>query len=257
MQERSAGSTYVVPMVEHALRILEVLAGSNTALRLKEVGSKAQVGPTSAFRILRTLANLGYIAKDEATGRYRLTTKMRELAKWAQLSPNLHQAARPHLERLRAQFDETVNLAVLQDGEIVYLDILQSSKAFRMADTVGSRVPIHATALGKAIAAHVPKERLEGILSHCSWTRYTPRTITKRRDFLSALVKVQKQGYGSDNDESEHGASCIASAILSPSTGHAAAGISVSGPSRRIRAKRKGIIEGLKQASSAIARSLD
>ena len=257
MRKQPAGPAYLVPMVEHTFRILGVLSGSSVGLRLKEIGSQAKVGPTSTFRILRTLAYLGYIDRDAGTGKYRLTSKIRDLARWSQLGLSLHQIARPYLESLRAQFNETVNLAVLQDGEIVYLDILESSEAFRMAAAVGSRVPIHSTALGKAIAAYVPEERLDETLSHCPWTRFTPRTITKARDFIQALAKVRRQGYARDDEEAEHGASCVASAIRNPSTGYAVAGISVSGPTYRIRAKRKAIMVELRRAASAIAEFLE
>jgi DNA-binding IclR family transcriptional regulator len=159
------------------------------------------------------------------------------------------------MERLRAQFDETVNLAVLQDREIVYLDILESTKAFRMAEAPGSRVPVHSTALGKAIAAFLPQEKLDEILSHCPWTRFTRQTITKPHDFVRVLAKVRRHGYGRDDEESERGASCIASAISNSSTAHAVAGISVSGPTSRIRTKRKAINIELKRATSAITKS--
>jgi IclR family acetate operon transcriptional repressor len=244
-------------MVEHTFRILEVLSGSSTEVRLKEIVSQAKVGPTSTFRILRTLAKLGYIDHDAGTGKYRLTSKIRDLARWSQLGPSLHQIARPFLESLRSQFNETVNLAVLEDGAIVYVEILQSSETFRMAAAVGSRAPIHSTALGKAIAAHIPQERLDEILSRCPWTRFTRRTITKPRDFIQVLAEVRRQGYARDDEEDEHGGSCIASPIRNASTGHAVAGISVSGPTHRIRAKRNAIIAELRRASSAIGQSLE
>ena len=257
MHKRGVRSAYAVPMVEHTFRILEVLSASSAALRLRDITSQAHVGPTSTFRILQTLAQLGYIDRETDSRKYRFTSKIRSLARWSQLGPTLHQIAHPSLEDLKRQFNETVNLAVLETGEIVYLEIIESSEAFRMAGTVGSRVPIHSTALGKAIMAHLPEEELAEIVRRCPWTRFTRRTITKPRDFIRILPKVRRQGFGCDDEESERGASCIAVAILRPSTGFAVAGISVSGPTARIRAKRSHIIEGLKKASDVIAQSLD
>jgi len=243
-------------MVEHTMRVLELFAGSSAELRLKDISAQAHVGSASTFRILRTLANLGYVNKDVSTGRYRMASKMRELATCSQFKPGMHQVARPYLEHLREQFNETVSLAVLQDAEIVYLDILESTRAFRMAEAVGSRVPVHATALGKAITAHVSQKKLDEILCRCPWTRFTSRTITKPRDFVKALAKVRRQAYGRDNEETEQGACSFASAIQNGATGDAVAGISVSGPTCRLLAKRDAIIKELRLASSAIGQAL-
>lgn len=257
MHKRRVRSAYAVPMVQHTFRILEVLSASSVALRLRDISARAHVGPTSTFRILQTLTRLGYIGRDMDGMKYRFTSKIRNLAGWSQLGPSIHQVAHPYLEDLRKQFNETVNLAVLEDGEIVYLEIVESSEAFRMSGTVGSRVPIHSAALGKAIVAHLPQEELAGILRHCPWTRFTRRTIINPGDFVAILSKVRRVGYACDDEESEYGASCIAVAIRRQSTGFAVAGISVSGPTARIRAKRRHIIEGLKKASDVIAQSLD
>src|SRR5205807_1757341 len=122
---------------------------------------------------------------------------------------NLVQVARPHLKKLRVGFGETINLAVLRKNEIIYLEILESPHSFRMADTVGARIPWHSTALGKSIAAFLPEERVKAALRDFPMKRFTPHTITTLREYLKVLAKVRNQKYSLDVEETELGATCI------------------------------------------------
>ena len=157
-------SNYWVPILGSAIKILEIFYGAESDLTLHQVSAKAKVGKTSAFRILYTLDKLGYVEKDPATGKYHLGLRIIAAARKTLAGENLIQVARPHLKKLRDEFDETINLAALQKDEIVYLEILESPHPFRMTDTIGARIPWHSTALGKSIAAFLPEERLKAVL---------------------------------------------------------------------------------------------
>jgi IclR family acetate operon transcriptional repressor len=246
---------YHVPMVEHTVRVLEAFTGAESELSLKEVSSLAGVGRTSAFRILFTLNALGFVLKDPSSGKYRLGPKMREIA-WRSLGAGkLVDVARPYLQELYKRFNETVNLAVFHDGQIIYVEILVSSQSFRTTATVGSRLPFHSTALGKAIAASLPQDVLEAILERCAWTRFTPHTITSRRKLIEALRTIRARGYASDDEETERGASCLGAPILGGDR-CAVAALSISGPTPRIHAKRKAIIRELRTAAASISKSV-
>jgi DNA-binding IclR family transcriptional regulator len=247
-------SGYWVPVVDYTFRILEVFSDGERELALKELSSQSGVGRTSTFRILFTLAKNEYIIKNPVTGKYRLGPRMKEIA-WRSLrAHNLAEVARPVLEELRDRFDETVNLAVVQGKEIVYIQILESRRAFRMSATVGARAALHATAIGKAIAAFLPMDVLNEMLAGYAWTGFTPRTITEQTKFVRILRKVRKLGYSMDDEESERGASCLGAPILDGSL-RAIAAISVSGPVYRIRSKQGAIIRKLKEAANLISRS--
>jgi IclR family KDG regulon transcriptional repressor len=245
------GSRYLVPMVQNALMILEAFAGSDAELTLTEVGSRANVGTTSTFRILHTLAEHQYVIKNPSSGKYRLGHRMMQAA-WRPSGPNpLIAAARPYLEQLRSKFNETINLAMLRDGEIVYVEILESSRPFRMSAVAGSAVPLHATALGKAIGAFLATETLNGLLQTCNWIRFTPHTLTSRTKWLAGLAKVKADGYAYDHEEAELGASCIAAPILDKER-NAFAGISIAAPTPRILAQRREMTNDLKRAAAEI-----
>lgn len=170
-------------------------------------------------------------------------------AAWPRGPASLTAAARPYLEKLRKEFNETVNLAVLEDGQIVYVEMLESSRPFRMTASVGSTVPLNATALGKAMGAFLADEELEALMQTCTWNRYTPHTIVSRAKWRAALEQVRKNGYAYDDEEAEAGASCVAVPILNQER-RAIAGISVSAPTGRIRTSRKLIIQKLRQAAA-------
>ncbi len=242
-------------MVEHTVSILKVLSEADEELALKDIGERAGVGRTSTFRILFTLAGRGYVHKNPLTGKYRLSAKLMEIARRSVGDQKLVHRARPYLQRLYERFNETVNLGVYQDGEIVYVEILESRRAFRMTAEVGSRVPIHSTALGKAIAAYLPEEVLARHLRDYEWTLFTPRTIASQAEFLKALRQVRKQGYSLDNEETELGATCMAAAIVDRDQ-YPLAAISLSGPSHRIRAEKEAIIRQLRKATLALSTAL-
>ena len=244
-----------VPMVDHTIRVLEAFPNGDMELSLKETSFRAGVGRTSTLRILCTLAKFGYIHREPVTGRYRLGPKVIELGLRSLPARRIVHAARPYLQQLFKQVNETVSLAVLQDGALVYVESLESSHAFRMAADVGSRAPLHSTALGKSIAAFLPEDTLEALLERCAWTRFTPHTVTSRKQFLEVLNEVRNQGYSLDNEESEQGACCVATPILDQNQ-QARAAVSIAGPTHRIRAEQKLIIRKIKVASAAISREL-
>jgi DNA-binding IclR family transcriptional regulator len=255
IQSGASRSSYWVPILGSAMRILEVFYEADADLTLHEISAKAKVGKTSAFRILFTLDSVGYVEKDPASGKYRLGLGIIEAARKTLAGRDLVQVARPHLKKLRDEFDETTNLAALRDDKIVYLEIFESHHSFRMTDTVGSRVPWHSTALGKSIAAFLDQEKLKAVLKQSARKRFTPHTITGVREYAKALAQVREQGYSLDNEESELGATCVASPIFSADNVVVGA-LSVSGPTPRIREKQNKITAALKEASAAISRSV-
>lgn len=255
MKPETEQSGYWVPILGSAIRILDAFYESDSDLSLHDVCAAAKVGKTSAFRILYTLDKLGYVERDASSRRYRLGLRIAAAARKVLAGGNLVRIARPHLSRLRREFQETINLAALERNQIVYLEILESPYPFRMAETVGAHVPWHSTALGKSIAAHLPEDQVKTILVRAPMKRLTPNTITTVGKFLEALAAVREQGYGLDQEEAVLGATCIAAPIFDGSDGIIGA-LSLSGPTPRVRGKQDRIANALKIAASAISHSL-
>jgi DNA-binding IclR family transcriptional regulator len=254
-RDKDMPPSYMVPMVMQTFKILEAFPESGLQISLREISILTEVNKTSVFRILFSLERLGYVVKDAKTGKYQLAFKITGLARKAAAGFKLSLVAKPYLEDLRDRFEETVNLAAIQDGKIFYQDILESPHSFRMVATVGSLIPLHSTAIGKAIAAFQPAEQLRTMMKGYKFRSLTLNTIRSRRKFLMGLSNVRRQGYSLDNEESEVGASCVGAPILNSSE-HALGAISISGPTLRIRSKRPMIIEALVDAASSISETL-
>jgi DNA-binding IclR family transcriptional regulator len=238
-------------MVGNAFRILEVFEDGGPELSLQEIARRAKVNKTSALRILFTLEKQGYVNRSAKGSRYQLGAKIIDLARRVIASRDLVQLARPYMKKLHAKFDETINLAVLRESEIVYVEILESGRPFRMAAKITAQVPIHCTALGKCIAAFLPEQQLQSILSSIALSSYTRATITKMDRFRAELQKVHRKRCAIDNEETEVGAYCIGVPILDR-RGEPTAALSISGPSYRVRKHRSAMIQQLQRASSTL-----
>lgn len=255
MSNEAANSRYWIPMVGHTFRALEVIADAHEELSLQEIATRAGVNKSSAFRILFTLEKLGYLNRNPQTGKYQLGLKILESAQKARASFGVIQVAHPLMEALQQKFGETVNLAILQNNQLVYLEIIEGRHAFRMTGNAGARAPLHASAVGKAIAAFLPDAALKPLLETNPLARLTANTITNRSAMRKVLVEVRQQGYALDNEEVELGAFCIAAPIFSNGS-HPLHALSLSGPTPRMRAQQKAIIKELTKTCAGISRQL-
>ncbi len=228
-----ARAAYDVAVLGKALALLESLVEGKT-LGVSELSERTGASKASAFRILTTLERRGYVTKDPASRKYRPGPRLVAIACTLVSGLDLVQGARPVLAALHAEFDETVNLGVLGDGQVLYLDIIESSHGLRMAARVGSRHPLYSTALGKAILAWLPADEARGLLPDGRFVRRTPRTVTTWPSLERQLAAFRKQGYAVDDEENEAGVRCVGAPILD-FRGRPAAAVSVAGPTSRLR----------------------
>jgi IclR family acetate operon transcriptional repressor len=177
------------------------------------------------FRYLTVLESRRYVERDEETGEYGLGLAFIPLQD-RQIEV-LKEKARPLLERLRDLFGETINLGMLDGTRVIYADILESPKAMRLAARLGDRDHLHATALGKAIAAYLPADRVRDILSAEGMPRITPKTITDAKEYFEELEKVRRNGFALDDGENESEGRCLAVPIIGY---HLPSAISLSAP---------------------------
>jgi DNA-binding IclR family transcriptional regulator len=245
---RTTIGKYSVEAVAKALDILEVFDGSE-ALTLNEVSRRVNLNKSRAFRLLHTLAERGYVDRGPDASRYQLGVKLFERA--ANVRRDVKQLARPFMESLHNKFNETVNLGVLNQGSVLYVDILESSRPFRMAATVGCRMPVHLTSMGKAMLANLAAEsRAQPENRRPAGPRRKQVQIPQRE-----LDRVRDQGYAIDNEENEPGVACIGAAILDEA-GRPVAALSVSGPARRILGVKNIIAQAVVASCSNISKSL-
>jgi IclR family transcriptional regulator, acetate operon repressor len=245
-------NAYSIRAVQRVCDILDMLREAENGASLREVAAVTGLPVSSTFRYLATLEERGHVERLGETGRYRMGVAFLPLQ--ARQLDLLAARSRPHLELLRDEFGETVNLGLLQGTRIHYLEIVESPKAMRLAARQGDRDPIHCTALGKAIAAQLPENRVRAILAAEGMTKMTDRTITSVAVYFEELEAVRHRGYALDNGENEDDGRCIA--VYLAGSGLPAA-ISLSAPTSRFPLDRvESIADALRGVSTRLGADL-
>ncbi len=258
--ERATGNReldrYAVRVVDRALTVLEILRDAGDSLSLQEISKRLGIVKSSSFRLLCTLERRGYVQRADRDGRYQLGLRMMTFTGAPAGYQALVDIARPYMRQLLESFGETVNLGVLKDGEILYLEMLESSHSFKMTTRIGSHSPIHSSALGKAVAAYLPKNEVDAIIRARGLSHLTPHTITSPASWKRELARTRARYYAEDNGETEPEVSCIGAPIIGRG-GTAIAAISISGPTSRLRASRPRAVIALVRACKAISRIVE
>src|SRR6266404_6647588 len=231
VEKLNAGAASV-GVISKVLRILEALQGSSAGLGLKAICDQTSIHKSTAHRFLKHLERERYLIRTEA-GAYLIGPRLSQLSARGNQDATLQAVARPILWELWKSTQETVNLAVLDQGTVLYVDVIESPHEFRLSSRVGTRRSVHVTALGKALAAFLPAEPRENILSTISFQPATQKTILNLLQFRQELEKVRRQGYAVDDEEAVQGARCVSAPILNADRKPIAA-VSVSGPVTRV-----------------------
>lgn len=246
---------YVVDVVDRALTVLELLGDAGQPLSLLEISRRLGLVKSTGFRLLCTLEHRGYVERVDGNGRYQLSSKVLQFGRGAMTNRPLSEVALPHMRRLLERFGETLNLGVLRDGEVMYLEMLESPHSFRMAARLGSRSPVHSSALGKAMTAYLADEEIVQIVRGRGLPALTSKTITSPAAWKRELARTRARGYSEDNGETEPDASCIAAPVFG-ADGRVVGAISLSGPASRVRALKPRAVPALVEACGAISRAL-
>jgi len=222
--------------VAKAISILDILAfKADAGVSLSELCSLIDIPKSSTHRYLVTLQELG-LAERKSNDRYYLGTKVIELAGAYLLKSDLRNDSQAALDELAEMTGETVHLAVPSGTEVVYIAKVESKHALSMFSHIGARLPMHCTALGKAILAFSDSYELHAVLSKPLITR-TPNSITSINALENELTLIRSRGYAIDNEENELGIRCVGAPIFDYTTKPIGA-ISVSAPRDRMDQER-------------------
>ncbi|ADV83512.1 IclR family transcriptional regulator [Terriglobus saanensis] len=227
-----------IELVVKTLAVLESLATSERGKALKEIAADVGLGKSTVFRILFTLKEAGYVEQYAANGSYRLTLKTGGLARRHSERLRLTDVARPHLIRLRDDLDESVALAERRAQAVVLIDVLETSHPLRLSFQIGDDCPIHATALGKAVAAFLSPEELASLLKNFALPQYTNRTKTKVLQLKAELARTKVKGYSINDEETVTGALLVGAPLFDRNRIVCGA-LSVNTPTARCSEKRR------------------
>ncbi len=244
----------VVQSVERTLRIMEFMASRGSPMSLGEISSNLDLKLSTAHRLLKTLILKGFAEQDITTGKYKLGIKTFLIGNTALYNLDIRAVARPFLEKLVETFNETANLAVLDQLDVIYIDQIESQKMVKMLARLGSKIPAYTNAVGKVLLAGLSSSELTTYFKNNQFQLLTKKTVISFEQFKKELETIKKQGYALDLEETDEGITCAASAIYNH-MGRVIAALGVSGPSHRMRIyfEKKDLINSLKEAANGIS----
>lgn len=224
---------YKVQVMTRAIAILDRLAANDREMSLGELTDSLQLHKSTVHRLLMVLEGSRFVDRNAMTGRYRLGMRLFELGSKAVGNLSIRERARTRLERLAVETHETVHLCVLDHGEMLYIDKVEPQRSVRLASSVGRRIAVHCSAVGKAMLAFMDDRVIDEICPKNGLKAITKNTITKPALLRLELQKIYERGYAVDNEENELGVRCIAAPIFDY-TGGVVAAVSISGPTFRV-----------------------
>ena len=204
--------------LERGLAILASFRSAQPLLGVSDLSRRVGLSRSTTHRYVATLASLGYLQQDVDTKKYRLGPRVLDLGFSAINSMELREVAAPHLRRLSDETGYTVNMAILDGPDIVYVERCRSTQAGqREIDLnlhVGSRLPAYCTSLGKVLLAFLPPDEQAAALAGIDFARRGPNTIVTRTALVTELKRVRANGYALNNEELAYGLRSIAAPLL-------------------------------------------
>ena len=229
-----------VQSLDRAVVLLEIRAGSD-GLGLSEVARQAELPPSTVHRLLATLLRRGLVSQDHENGLWTVGVGLFRIGSAYLRIRKLPDIARPLIRALLAEVDETVNVSMLDRNEIVCVAQAESHAAVRAFFRLGRRLPLHASAAGKAILASgsdlFRREMLEG----ASLDRFTTKTHGNRKSLLADVTQAGRRGWAFDDEEHTVGMRCVSSAILNECSEPVGA-VSISAPTVRMPPERIAVL---------------
>lgn len=223
--------------LERALQLLVDLSAHEEGLRVEQLMKLAELPRTTVYRLLRTLKGQNFVSFEPATGIWRVGRQAFIVGAVHIHEDSLASAAAPYLKRVRDLSRETANLGLVQGGDVVILSQVASREINRASTSVGGRVPVVNSGLGKAILSTYGAEAANATADIRGFSRFTPHSITRMGELREQLGLVAANGFAVDDEEFRPGLRCVAAPVFN-SQSEACCAISVSGLATRISSER-------------------
>jgi len=249
MNSTKKSSTNFIQSVDRALQILECFSSKEKELGVTEISKLLSLHKSTTFGLLATLENRGYIEQNFRNGKYKLGLKLFELGIQVQENMDLGDIAKPYLDELVKENNETVHLVINDKGQAVYIDKVEGTTSMRMYSQLGKRPPMYCTGVGKVILAFMPEQLLDKYLEQEELEKLTPYTITDKECLKKELKQIRTHGFSVDNEEIEIGLKCVAAPIRNHKEEIVGA-ISIAGPTSRMTLEKIEILSGVIRAAA-------
>jgi IclR family transcriptional regulator, acetate operon repressor len=226
-----------VQSLTRGLSILEALAKSSAGLTLTDVAQRVQLPPSTTHRFLSTLERMGYVYQAGDLGLWYVGLQAFTVGTTFLANRDFVAQSHASMHRLMEQAGETANLAILDGTEAVFIAQVQCHEMMRTLVKLGSRVPLHASGVGKALFAALSDEQIDAILKVRGLPRITENTIVVPETMWAALRVIRQRGYSFDDEEHARSTRCVGAAIYDEHAEPLGA-ISIAGPSTRLADER-------------------
>ena len=240
-----------IQVIDRAAALLDAISRYPEPVSLKVLGAETGLHPSTAHRILGSLVDNGFVERD-AAGHYRLGLRLLQLGVRLHGDVDMRALARPVMEALRDRLGETINLTIREGDQVVYIEKATPSRSIHVQQLIGSRAPLHVTAVGKLMLAAGGEAALRAYAERTNLPAYTRNTITDPSVLVAHCARAMAAGYALDDEEAEIGVGCIG-VVLHASTGRVAGGLSISAPMDR---RRLEWIEPLRAAGDELSARL-
>ncbi len=232
----SKGRRAGVQSVERAITILKSFSLEKPERGVSELSRELELHKSTVSRLMSTLESGGLLYRNSQTGRYSLGVELVGLAAQVVAYMDVREVAHPFLRDLAEYCQETVDLSVLDKGEVINLEqFVPAARQVKNIGRVGRRMAAYCTAAGKALLAHLPQEQVEEVLP-TELKRFTSHTITDREKLYRELAQIRENGYAIAHEEMENGLNAVAAPVFDYS-GQVQAAVSVAGPAYRLQAE--------------------
>ena len=228
--------TASIRSVERALHVLECFEAEQKALSLTQIADHLGMAKSTVFRLLATLENSRFVNRNDETGLYHLGTRLIHMGAVASQYGDVPQWAQPHLERLAAEYGETVDLAILDGANVMYIRVVESPQRVKLSAAVGQRLPAFCTASGKAFLAYMPEAQVASLLAG-QLRQYTPATRTDFADLIRDLQQTRERGFAMSEQEYEKDINAVGAPVLNAQHVPVFA-VAITGPSFRLPLER-------------------
>lgn len=217
--------------------ILDYLMNSDIPPSLAEMSAGLSSSKPTILKILNTLDMISFVRRDESTKRYYLGTGLIPYAQKALDSFDIATVARPFLQNLRDETNETINLGILRNDKIVLVEKLESPNSIKLESTIGGTMNMYSSAMGKALLANYSHKQLDAYLESHKLDPLTPNTITSLPRLHQNLKTIREMGVSIDNEENQPEILCLGASITKADKIYGA--FSISSPKYRVNKERQ------------------
>lgn len=231
-KERPYGSVLL-----RANEIIQCILNSDTAPTLAEISERLGYSKPTTLKVLNTLELLHWIRRDKITKGYYLGTQLIVYGDKALASIDLIKIAKPYLQKLRDATEETINLGVVRNEQIVLIDKLESPMSVKLQSTIGGRMNLYSSSMGKAVLATYDTQHFKQYINDHKLNPLTPNTITSSAKLQEDINVIKQTGFSMDNEENENDVFCLGATIKGNNRLYGA--FSISTPKYRLPEERK------------------